>query len=209
MKKLIVLLVAAYFAWDFYLKPADVVKLEPGVEAYAVPKLFPITYSDAFTYKDHELIPKADFDMMGKVLSQEPYYFDRAADVSPVDFAMGWQVMSDQAIVDQFTFRQNMRWFSWHSERLPINRLEAKWHMANIHIIPSTDEIAELLKTVRTGDIIQISGRLVDVKGKKDGWMWATSTSFMDQGDNADEILWLENLEIIKTQEEPVEGLKK
>ncbi|WP_178862412.1 hypothetical protein [Thiomicrorhabdus cannonii] len=208
MKKLIVLLVAAYFAWDFYLKPADVVKLEPGVEADAVPTLSPITYSDAFTYKEHELIPKADLDMRGKVLSQEPYYFDRGSDVSPVDLAMGWKMMSDQAIVDKFTFRQNMRWFSWHSEGMPVKKLEARFNMANIHIIPSTEEITMQLKSVRTGDIIQINGLLVDVKSKKDAWYWKTSTTFMDNGDHADEILWLENLEILKTEEASVDGQK-
>lgn len=150
MKKLlIVLVIAGYFAWD-YFKSADVVKLPPGVEAYAQPRIMPLSYSDMFVHKEHELTPKADFDMMAKVLSQEPYYFDRGAKVSPMDWALGWQVMSDQAIVDQFSFRQNMRWFSWQSERLPIRKLDAQWHMANIHIIPGNEEIALKMKTVRT-----------------------------------------------------------
>lgn len=197
MKILIVIAILAYFAWS-YFKPAEVVHLKPGVEAYSEPTQYTVAYAEPFTYKEHTLTPVAEFEIQAKVLRQEPYYLDRASDISPVDFVLGWRSMSDQEIVDQFEFRQNLRWYSWHSETARMRNYEIIGQTANTHLIPANDEVREKIKQVKTGDIIHLVGQLVNVQGQ-DGWFWKTSISRHDKGDYSSEIIWVQDLDIVKT----------
>jgi hypothetical protein len=43
----------------------------------------------------------ASFDIRARVLARERYRFDRAADLSPIDLALGWGRMSESAVLDQ------------------------------------------------------------------------------------------------------------
>ncbi|WP_373017188.1 hypothetical protein [Thiomicrorhabdus sp.] len=199
MKKIILLAILGYFAWD-YFKPVPPVELPPGEEAYNEPQQQNLAYPDTFNFKNHEITAVADFEIEAKVLSQERYYLDRASKLSPVDFVLGWKAMSDQEIVNKFTFNQSVRWYNWYSKVPPISKYYVMIQTANVHLIPSNEFIAEKIKAVRTGEVVHMVGKLVNVQGK-DGWFWKTSLSRSDHGDNADEILWVEDIEVTKTAE--------
>jgi hypothetical protein len=198
MKKLIVIAILAYAGW-IYFQPAETVRLEPGVEVHSEPGQQMLSYSDAFDFKNHLLTPVAEIQIEGKVLGQERYYMDRAAKLSPVDFVLGWKMLSDQSVADQVEFHQNLRWYNWRTKNSRILKYQIIAQSANLHLIPQNDEVKEKIRQIRTGEIVRIVGKLVDVEGQ-DGWKWKTSTSRNDQGDNASEIVWVEGVDVIKTQ---------
>ena len=44
----------------------------------------------SFMLGDYQLTRKADFEIRARVLSKEPYYMGRTADLAPIDLALGW-----------------------------------------------------------------------------------------------------------------------
>jgi len=131
-----------------------------------------------------------------KVISAERYYFDYEARVSPVDFALGWGPMSDESILEQIDIWQEGRWYKWTSDSMPISKQEIILNSSNMHMIPETDAIAKELKRIRNGDLVSISGMLVDVRSGS-SWKWKTSTSRSDTGPTACEIVFVKSIEII------------
>ena len=145
-----------------------------------------------FRYTAH-----ADFSMRARVLSTERYYFDSASAVSPMDFAVGWGRMSDQAIIDQMGFAQTQRWYRyWPKGReFPIPATEIGLQSANMHIIPADKQVLKVLRDVRKGDLISLDGFLVSVFGDG-GWRWDSSLTRTDTGNGACEVVLVKSLSI-------------
>ncbi|MCC7175025.1 MAG: hypothetical protein IT159_07495 [Bryobacterales bacterium] len=140
--------------------------------------------------------PRAEFSMRARVLSTKRYWFDGASAVSPVDFAVGWGPMSDQAVIDQIGCAQTQRSCRYwpKGRQFPLSAGEIASHSANMHMIPADKEIGKALRDVRRGDLISLGGYLVSVSGEN-GWKWDTSLSRTDSGNGACEIVWVKRLE--------------
>ena len=77
---------------------------------------------DGFELNDYQLTKKALFEIRARVLSSEPYYFRRESDLSPLDLALGWGVMSDQGLLDQLDVSQSSRWYRWkYAQAIPVS----------------------------------------------------------------------------------------
>ena len=137
----------------------------------------------------------ASFYIKAKVLDRENYYFGREADLSPVDFVLGWGPMSDQDVLSHISISQRNRWYYWKTDEWIISRKAIENSSANMHMIPSNDSVASALKQVKQGDLITLSGKLVNVKGQ-DGWQWNSSLSRNDTGDGACELIWVESIRV-------------
>jgi hypothetical protein len=149
-----------------------------------------------FMLDDYQLIRKARFEIRARVLSTEPYYSGRTADLSPIDLALGWGVMSNQAVIDQLDITQSGRWYRWRNESSPpVPEQQIIGSSSNMHMIPARKDIGRSLKNLRKGDIITLSGYLVDVDHES-GWHWRTSMSRTDTGDGACEIVYVESLTV-------------
>ena len=61
----------------------------------------------------------ASFDIRARVIAAERYRFDRGAQVSPVDLALGWGAMSDSSVLHQISVAQGGRTYSWWGQELP------------------------------------------------------------------------------------------
>ncbi len=146
-----------------------------------------------WTHKNHLITPLATFEIRARVLSTERYRFDRAAELAPVDVALGWGPMSDSLRLEAFTIQQRDRWYFWHSNRMPITSATVISHSANMHLIPATEAVAQKILTVRTGQIIRLHGALVRVDGK-DGWHLVSSLSRTDTGDGSCEVIWVQGI---------------
>jgi hypothetical protein len=68
-------------------------------------------------------------------------------------------------------------------------------HAAQMHLVPATDAIDKRLRKLRPGQVVTISGYLVDVRDA-DGFRWQTSMTRADTGDGACELLWVETLAV-------------
>ena len=133
-----------------------------------------------------------------RVLSRENYSVGREAEISPVDFALGWGKMAEPEIYKQLSIRQGNRWYYWRYENTPpIDVREIETHSANMHIIPANKEIAKQIAKVDQDDLIYLKGQLVEVRSQ-DGWTWWSSLSREDTGNGACELFLIEGIRIIK-----------
>ncbi len=130
------------------------------------------------------------------VLGREDYRFDRGAQVSPTDLALGWGPMADPGISRQIEIRQSNRWYYWRADELPIPRREIERHSANMHMIPGNAAVAATLGSLQAGARIRLSGQLVRVEGD-DGFQWVSSLSREDTGSGACELIWVEQLAVL------------
>ena len=152
--------------------------------------------SSGFMLDDYRVTRRAQFEIRARVLSTEPYYLHRDGDLSPIDLALGWGVMSDQSVLDQIKISQSSRWYRTRYEMPPpVPELQIISHSSNMHMIPARKSIARALKKLRKGDIITLRGYLVDVDHDS-GWLWRTSMSRTDTGNGACEIVYVESLDV-------------
>ncbi len=179
-----------YRDWDS--APVD---HQPGVIVTELPVQMNLKPSN-FMLDDYLLTRKAAFEIRARVLSTEEYFMGREADLSPIDLALGWGPMSNQAVLNQLKISQSGRWFRWRYEcSPPVPEPLIISSSSNMHMIPSSKSIERRLKQLRRGSIIRLEGYLVDVDHDS-GWRWRSSMSRNDTGDGACELVYVESLEV-------------
>ena len=164
------------------LAPAEPLQTAPESEA-------------TWTYRNHKIAPLARFEIRARVLSTERYRFDRAADLSPVDFALGWGPMSDSRVLEAVTIQQRDRWYFWSASQLPIPAGEITTHSANMHLIPANALVEKLLLAAKPGQIVELRGKLIRADGL-DGWHWVSSLTRTDTGDGSCEVVWVDSASV-------------
>src|ERR1700692_2959397 len=134
---LILVLLGAYFV-DNYLHARH----PPGVLVSSDPDQGPIGKGAPWKENGNEFTPLAEFHLRARILGTESYWLDHGSVISPLDLALGWGPMSDQAVLDQLSIHQGQRWYTWRPQRqsLPLPNNEIVSHSANIHTIPSNPE---------------------------------------------------------------------
>lgn len=143
----------------------------------------------------HTLTPVAHFAIDARVLSRSVYRFDRGARLAPVDLALGWGPMSDSAVLDAIKISQSGRAYFWRTANFPIPRRAIEQHSANMHLIAADPDIARRLRRVRVGQVVAISGYLVDARAA-DGGMWRSSRTREDTGMGACELIYVTSLAV-------------
>lgn len=146
------------------------------------------------TFNGYTMTNLANYEGQFRVLSRENYRSGREAELSPVDFALGWGAMADPSVYKQLSIRQSNRWYYWRYENQPpIPRQEIETQSANTHLIPANASIAKQLEDVDQDDLIYLKGHLVEVKSA-DGWAWRSSLSREDTGNGACELMLVEEV---------------
>lgn len=175
------LLAALWYGWA-ELRPG----FSPGQQAQPQP-------GGTYRLGQHTITPLEPFTLEARVLGRENYRYDRGAQLSPTDLALGWGPMADPQVLAQIDISQGNRWYRWHVEEYPIERRDIETHSANMHMIPANAEAAAELARVEPGQRVELSGQLVRVDSD-DGFQWLSSLSREDTGDGACELVWLEKL---------------
>lgn len=185
--KYLIIFAIGFALWSYWLKP------DKGI-------------SDAADYQTTEGIHQFNgYSMTNlqpytgefRVLSKENYNFGRESEISPVDFALGWDKMADPQVYQQLSIRQSNRWYHWRYENSPpIPVREIEMQSANTHLIPASKQIAKQLKAIDQDDLIYLKGQLVEVKSS-DGWTWRSSLSREDTGGGACELMLVEEVRVI------------
>ena len=195
-KKFLILLlvVAAILAWRDW-NSRDIVH-DPGILVAESPNQIETPEMPVIAVKGYQLTPRAMLQIRARVLSRKNYRFGSEADLSPVDLALGWQVMSDQAVLDQIEVTQGSRWYyTRYQLPAPISDQAIIEHSGNMHMIPAATIVSRKLKSVRIGDIVRLQGLLVDADHDS-GWHWRTSRSRTDTGAGSCEIIYLQDIQI-------------
>ena len=190
----IVLILLAGMAYrDWLLRD---IEYPPGVLIAEVPEQVDVQGLVSVTPDDYELTSRAEFKIRARVLSRKDYNWGTEADLSPMDLALGWGVMSDQAVIDRIEISQGSRWYHTRYKLPgPISDRDIIQNSGNMHMVPAQSWIKKKLKGVRVGDIVRLRGRLVDIDHPS-GWHWRTSLRRDDTGGGSCEIVYLEDIEI-------------
>ena len=140
--------------------------------------------------------PLASYDIRAKVLSIERYRVGREAELSPLDFALGWGPMSDPAVLDQLSISQSNRWYHYRWEGSPPAdpAIMAK-SSANTHLVPADDSVRNRLLKVEKGAVVKLSGYLINVR-HADGWTWRSSLTRDDTGGGSCELMWVTDVQV-------------
>lgn len=188
---LFIALIVGAGAWAFW--PEPVRTHPPGILVAIAPAQTPVKEGQSWQKNGYTIVPLAEFSLTSRVLSKKRYRLGRECDLSPVDLAMGWGPMSDQAVLDQLTISQGGRWFRWRARELPIPQSEIERHAANMHMIPSTDAVRAKLLALHRGDLVRLDGYLVRAEAA-DGWRWQSSLSRTDTGGGSCEVVWVNDV---------------
>jgi hypothetical protein len=145
---------------------------------------------------DYIIEPLASYEIRARVLSVERYRMGREADLSPLDFALGWGPMSDAAVLDRLSISQSNRWYQFRWEGSPpiAPTLMAK-SSANTHLVPANDSVKSRLLKVSKGEVVRLNGYLINVR-HMDGWTWRSSLTRDDPGGGSCELMWVTDVQV-------------
>jgi hypothetical protein len=167
----------------------------PGILASGAPIQVDVQAS-SFKLDDYQITKKARFEINARVLSTENYYLSRESDLSPIDLALGWGVMSDSGLLNMLSISQSGRWYRWrYEDSIPVSDQQVTSSSANMHMVPATPAVERSLKQLREGDVITLEGFLIDVDHDS-GWKWRTSMTRSDTGGGACEIVYVEAIAV-------------
>jgi len=194
MMRWLLIALIAFGAWDWWSSRG--IEHAPGILVAEVPEQHAAPANPPqFQKKGYALTALASFALQARVLSAERYYFDRESDLAPVDLALGWGPMSDSSVLSKISISQGGRFYYWHVSEFPIPRRDIEINSANMHLIPATSEVEGQIKRARVGDIVHLSGYLVEVRAD-DGWRWVSSLTREDTGAGACEVVWVEQFDL-------------
>jgi hypothetical protein len=190
------LLASVYGAWHWWTSEREVTR-PPGILANAEPRQQDLDTPWAFEHKGFALAARARYDITARVLRKEIYRLDGGAGLAPVDLGVGWGQMSDSAIVERLEFSQMGRFFYWNPRDagFPLAPQALITHAAQMHMVPANDAIEARLKALHPGQVITVTGWLVDIRGPG-GFTWNTSLRRDDTGNGACEIVYVESLDV-------------
>lgn len=131
-----------------------------------------------------------------RILSTKSYTNDIQAKFSPIDYAVSWGLFADPSIAKNIHVRQYDRFLNWQMNQLPVPPKIAMQMVSNMHIIPANPEIAKQIQRASRGDLIRLTGELVQVK---DGNMvWRSSLTNTDGGEGGCELFRVHSIQWIE-----------
>jgi hypothetical protein len=179
---------SAYFLW-----PGEVVRHPAGAMAPDPPEQLDLVQTPAWTSGKYLVTARARSKVRARVLGRERYYVGREADLSPLDLVLAWGPMSDQSAIDRVEIDQGSRRYTWWTDEAPLPLREIELSTANVHMVPSTEPVRDMLLAIDRGELVELEGYLVQIEGD-DGWIWETSMTRADTGDGACEVFWVDGI---------------
>ncbi len=140
---------------------------------------------------------RASYDITARILGRDDYHFDALSDLIPEDLALGWGAMSDNKVLAHFDISQGGRFYGWQARgALPIPREQVVEQSANTHVIPANDLVRRELARLRVGEVVHLTGTLVDGQ-RDDGVSIHTSLTRSDEGPGACEVMLVDEVEVV------------
>jgi len=139
----------------------------------------------------------AEYSLRGRVLGKKRYYGGPSAELVPIDVAVGWGKMSDEAVLSHLEISMTNRFYfyEWQNEP-PIPQDEIKVSSANNHVIAGNDAVRKVISGLRVGQIVTMKGYLVNAAGPS-GATWNSSLRRDDTGNGACELFYVESAQAV------------
>jgi len=148
--------------------------------------------SGPFEIDGWRVTPVAGYSLDAHVLQRKRYRWDDLSPIVPLDLALSWGVSSDPEVIRQMEMFQSGRFLHW---RIPLDTGldpgEISRSSSNVHVIPATPEVREVLLDFEAGDRVHLEGVLVDLEDQE-GRIWKSSRTRKDVGAGACEILFVQ-----------------
>src|SRR5207248_9242625 len=114
----------------------------------------------------------------------------------PEERAVGWGLRSAARVHRALEITQGARFYSWIAKQdLPVPRQVVIEHSANTHVIPADSAVRRKLRQLRVGQVVHLSGFLVDAV-RDDGAYTNTSLTRSDTGPGACEVVLVEQVAV-------------
>ena len=137
--------------------------------------------------------PLAAYSLEAMVVRTKRYRRGLEHELAEVDVGLVWGPMADDALLEDARWSQRNRFLHWRSDNPAV--LANERYIANVHLIPSTPDVARAIRRLDPGDIVSIDGALVSVTGP-DGFRWRSSTSRDDRRYGACEVIWVDAIRV-------------
>jgi hypothetical protein len=185
--KAIAVIYIGWGAWHWFINRP--VHTPDGVLAQDDPLQVNVAQGETLQMGQWTLSVRATYQVTARVLAREEYHFDALSDLIPEDLALGWGPMSDSRVLRTIEISQSNRFYYWRAKTgTPIGRDAIISHSANTHVIPQNSLVARQLARLRPGEVVTLSGELVDGI-RKDGRRINTSMVRNDTGAGACEVM--------------------
>lgn len=195
-------LLAIGLAWFGYSRFTAPITYPAGVLVGAEPEQWEVSAeTKPITHGAFQLKPLAQFSIEARILHRKIYRYDGPSKLSPIDLAVGWGSMSDQAVLDRLKISQNLRFYFYeYRNPPPIPREEIIRHSSNLHVIPARDAIKAVCKSLRAGELVRLEGTLVEATGTEIG-TWRSSLRRDDTGKGACELFLVQQVSKLEPDE--------
>lgn len=185
-------LAAAVWWWN----PWRTIKHPPGILAPTAPEQRNIKPGALTDVKGWSLTALAEYRLTARVLGTKRYRSGFASDIAPIDIALGWGRMSDQAVLDRFAISMGNRFYFYEWENEPaIPAEEIMRSSANNHLIAANDDVRKTIASLIPGHIVILRGYLVNATGP-DGEKWNSSLRRDDTGNGACEVFLVQEASV-------------
>jgi hypothetical protein len=193
------LILIAYIGWGGWNWLSNRPFHQPdGILAADDPQQTDIAHGGKVQVGRWTLTVRADYRVTARILARERYRFDSLSDLVPEDLALGWGPMSDSTVLRSIEISQSNRFYFWRVPAAsPIPRDSIIVHSANTHVIPGNSGVARQLARLRPGQVVTLSGELVDGL-RNDGRWIKTSLVRNDTGAGACEVLLVNDVTLEK-----------
>jgi hypothetical protein len=147
------------------------------------------------------LHPRASYRITGYAAETSRELLDEWDFAVPMDLALVWGPVADPTVLRHLKFHLSGRyvsyWYDGQTPRAAVGALPS--HVANHHLIPASDEVADVLADVRIGDLVRLQGKLVDLEIRDPAarlvFKARTSLTRTDVGSGACEVFYVEAAE--------------
>ena len=138
------------------------------------------------------------FGIEALVLSRRDY--GDAGDLGalvPTDLALAWGDVSTPGWARHLRVTQGERLYRWSfPPGVGMDQGTVEISSANMHIMPATEAISGQIASLGRGDVVRITGFLVDISRTDADFSWKTSRTREDVGRGACEIILVTGVEI-------------
>lgn len=142
------------------------------------------------------------YKMRARVVSNKKYSWDTLSHIATHDMGVTWQDLSKTHIFNLFDWKHHNRLLYFSGKKKDVDLLggikKLNTQLANVHLIPKNFEVEQKLNKIKSYDIIDIDGYLVDVFNYSTNEAYYTSDSRSDEGAGACEIIYVEDVSVVK-----------
>jgi hypothetical protein len=185
--KLLLLSYVAFGGWNWFSNRP--VKAPDGILAPGEPLQAEAPGDEPLRSGRWTLKVRAHYRITARILGLERYRFDALASLIPEDLALGWGPMSENKVLQAMDISQSNRFYFWRAAAgAPLAKDAIIAHSANTHVIPENPLIAGQLSHLRRGEVVTLTGDLVDGV-RDDGLRIKTSLVRTDTGAGACEVM--------------------